>query len=906
MQNLNAWKPLFLCKGRGSVVEPSRRPKLQRDGEYPSALVEENGSGIKSSQILQGTNGDDETVASASSLSTTSSSHLDAQIEFLKATAQAAADVVFNTHHDIPDLDESYAKFKTLYPKFLGTEKVEELRLDEYYHLGQHQSRKLGEGFESVNWMAEIARNKGAKVRSACFRWPTLRPCSGELKKELKHKKGRRKDSAVGMFVFPFQSRVTGAKYSSQWMALAQQNGWHVLLDAGALGPKDMDSLGLSLFRPDFIITSFYKVFGEDPTGFGCLFIKNSVIECLESQDGVSVAGLVSIVPSYSPDYLNEPADEQSSKKSDAGEDEIETGFQPHPGLELPAFSGLFTSSQVRDVCASEVDSSFRDGASEDIDNASTLKSPNYSEDENDHLFCIDLGQSPPVSGPLRKGDSGIFTHKTTHRDLLARSHRSPLFYEGNGESSAMPPVAPFSPEVDLSKDGAERPTSSAEICHPLHEAGTDLSLPNHHTNGKCNKIEFLDPGDSPSNGQEKVQCNGFTSGHGLSGGLNLVSEDDRVSSGRIGGSWRFSKQSKLSFILENEEAERDETTPKQGQFTTESTSEETTTYNEIEDTENPGKQVISIASPSVQNGSAHIQNGSAHIQNGHVLKVGNRVNGVMNGSPQPCRTKENAIRRETEGEFRLLGRRDAGRLLDLGTIDRVDSLGRRVSFSMEEEGKQGYFIEENGTANHHDDEGFSDAELAQGYEWNNRESKFLCKHLDHIDSMGLNKITLRLRYLINWLVTSLLQLRHPGPDGGVALVHIYGPKIKYDRGAAVAFNLYDCKGVLIGPEIVQKLADKNNIALGLGFLSHLRLIENGVELQDALDADDISLCKSLVNSSRWEGKRVSLQVEVVTASLGFLSNFEDVYRMWAFVAKFLDVEFSEEHAYQYPSELAQ
>ena len=55
--------------------------------------------------------------------------------------------------------------------------------------------------------------------------------------------------------MFPVQYGVTGAKYSYQWIELAQQNNWHVLLDAGALGPKDMDPLGLSLFRPYFIIT---------------------------------------------------------------------------------------------------------------------------------------------------------------------------------------------------------------------------------------------------------------------------------------------------------------------------------------------------------------------------------------------------------------------------------------------------------------------------------------------------------------------------------------------------------------------------------------------------------------------------------------------------------------------------
>lgn len=33
-------------------------------------------------------------------------------------------------------------------------------------------------------------------------------------------------------------------------------------------------------------------------------------------------------------------------------------------------------------------------------------------------------------------------------------------------------------------------------------------------------------------------------------------------------------------------------------------------------------------------------------------------------------------------------------------------------------------------------------------------------------------------------------------------------------------------------------------------------------------------------------------EISVVTAALGFVSTFEDVYRLWAFVAKFLDADF--------------
>lgn len=37
------------------------------------------------------------------------------------------------------------------------------------------------------------------------------------------------------------------------------------------------------------------------------------------------------------------------------------------------------------------------------------------------------------------------------------------------------------------------------------------------------------------------------------------------------------------------------------------------------------------------------------------------------------------------------------------------------------------------------------------------------------------------------------------------------------------------------------------------------------------------------------------VRFEVVTASLSFLTNFEDVYKLWAFVAKFLNPSFSRE-----------
>ncbi|PPR87686.1 hypothetical protein GOBAR_AA33009 [Gossypium barbadense] len=81
---------------------------------------------------------------------------------------------------------------------------------------------------------------------SACFSWRNLQIQTEKLRKKIM-KKG-------GLFVIPLQLNVTGSRYSYTWMSLVQENGWHVLLDATALGVKEMETLMLSLFDPDFHI----------------------------------------------------------------------------------------------------------------------------------------------------------------------------------------------------------------------------------------------------------------------------------------------------------------------------------------------------------------------------------------------------------------------------------------------------------------------------------------------------------------------------------------------------------------------------------------------------------------------------------------------------------------------------
>lgn len=119
----------------------------------------------------------------------------------------------------------------------------------------------------SVNGLREFARRGRARTVYVPTRAPELRVSWPVLESVLS--RGR------GLFAYPAQSNFSGVRHPLDWISRAQGLGYDVLLDAAAYLPTAL--LDLSVVRPEFVLVSWYKLFGY-PTGVGCLIARRDAL----------------------------------------------------------------------------------------------------------------------------------------------------------------------------------------------------------------------------------------------------------------------------------------------------------------------------------------------------------------------------------------------------------------------------------------------------------------------------------------------------------------------------------------------------------------------------------------------------------------------------------------------------
>jgi selenocysteine lyase/cysteine desulfurase len=121
----------------------------------------------------------------------------------------------------------------------------------------------------SVNGIREFARAHGAETIYV----PVVPPDMGLDERALEAQLRRSLDGHPGLFAYPAQSNFSGVQHSLAWTDRAREAGWDVLLDAAAFVPTNR--LDLSRWHPDYVVLSFYKMFGY-PTGVGALLARKA------------------------------------------------------------------------------------------------------------------------------------------------------------------------------------------------------------------------------------------------------------------------------------------------------------------------------------------------------------------------------------------------------------------------------------------------------------------------------------------------------------------------------------------------------------------------------------------------------------------------------------------------------
>jgi selenocysteine lyase/cysteine desulfurase len=129
----------------------------------------------------------------------------------------------------------------------------------------------LFDNHNSVNGIREFARAKGARTAYVPLEAPDLRVADGLLERYLAEVEPGGED----LFAYPAQSNFSGVKHPLEWIEMAHERGWDVIVDCAAFVPTSR--LDLSVWKPDFVPVSFYKMFGY-PTGLGALLARRGAL----------------------------------------------------------------------------------------------------------------------------------------------------------------------------------------------------------------------------------------------------------------------------------------------------------------------------------------------------------------------------------------------------------------------------------------------------------------------------------------------------------------------------------------------------------------------------------------------------------------------------------------------------
>jgi molybdenum cofactor sulfurtransferase len=151
--------------------------------------------------------------------------------------------------------------------------------------------------------------------------------------------------------------------------------------------------------------------------------------------------------------------------------------------------------------------------------------------------------------------------------------------------------------------------------------------------------------------------------------------------------------------------------------------------------------------------------------------------------------------------------------------------------------------------------------------------------------SVGMEMIHTRVRCLTGWLIEQLLTLVH---SNGNPVIQLYGPANTHMRGGTVQVNFFDPDGALFDCLDVERMANEERISLRAG--CHCN--PGGREVALGFTQDELAVCfQDKANQSFEQFLQVieGKTTGALRASIGMVTNFEDVYRYMGFAEEFVD-----------------
>ena len=157
---------------------------------------------------------------------------------------------------------------------------------------------------------------------------------------------------------------------------------------------------------------------------------------------------------------------------------------------------------------------------------------------------------------------------------------------------------------------------------------------------------------------------------------------------------------------------------------------------------------------------------------------------------------------------------------------------------------------------------------------------------LEMVDSIGVERIHERVRWLTGRLLGALVALRHANGRRGA---RIYGPETVDGRGGTVALNFYDSDGRLIDHQRVEELAARRGISIRTGCFCNPGAGESALglarqELESCFARSDGQLTyeefRSCVDPAKGSGS--------VRVSLGMFSNPADIETFTEFARRLI------------------